>query len=122
MMYGDSSKKVKKQRSWCCAACVGQYNWKDPNRVLILHDRADSIEAKVFGLTRHLSVRESHVCHQIAGPLATRAGTTWWTRRRFAGAEQVENLDCAKEADPGGQPRGGEEWRLEELGEAMKLA
>ena len=39
----------KKQCIWWCAACGGQYNWRDPNRVLVAHDSADFSEAKVFG-------------------------------------------------------------------------
>ena len=38
----------KKLCNWWCAACVGQYNWRDPNRVLVVQDSTDRSEAKVF--------------------------------------------------------------------------
>ena len=44
-------KRKKKQCNWWCAACGGQYDWKDPNRVLVTHDVADPSEAKVFRAT-----------------------------------------------------------------------
>ena len=48
MRHGEGSNKGKRQRSCWCAASGGQYNWKDPNRVLIIQDSADPREAKVF--------------------------------------------------------------------------
>ena len=34
-----------KQCNWWCAACGGQCDWKNPNRVLVIQDNT---EAKVF--------------------------------------------------------------------------
>ena len=39
-----------------CAACGGQYNWRDPNRVLLLQNCADPSEAHVFR-AHHLRAR-----------------------------------------------------------------
>ena len=39
-------RREKREWSWWCVACVDQYHWKHPNRVLIIHDSADSSEAK----------------------------------------------------------------------------
>ena len=42
--HGDSGKKMKKKQcSWWCAACGGQYNWRTPN----LKNGSDPSEAKV---------------------------------------------------------------------------
>ena len=45
--HGDVNKK--KQRKWWCAARVGQYDWRNPNRILVIQDSTDRSEAKVFG-------------------------------------------------------------------------
>ena len=34
-------KRGKKQCNWWCAACGGQYNWRNPNRVLVIQDSKD---------------------------------------------------------------------------------
>ena len=44
---GGSSGHGKKQCSWWCAACGGQY-WRAPNRILVKQDSTDHREAKVF--------------------------------------------------------------------------
>ena len=47
--HGDSSKKNKKKQSnWWCAAFGGQYDWRNPNRVLVMQHSTDRSEAKVF--------------------------------------------------------------------------
>ena len=33
MKHGDSTKSREKQCNWWYATCLGQYNWKDLNRV-----------------------------------------------------------------------------------------
>ena len=43
------SKGTGKKCNWWCTAIGGQYNWRDPNRVLVMRYSADSGEAKVFG-------------------------------------------------------------------------
>ena len=43
-----SSGHVKKQCNWWCAACGGQYNWRHPNRILVIQESTDRREAKVF--------------------------------------------------------------------------
>ena len=44
----DNGSKKKRQCNWWCAAWGGLYNWKDPNRVLVIQDGTDASEAKVF--------------------------------------------------------------------------
>ena len=46
--HGDSSNKGEQLCSWWCAACGGQYNWKDPKGVLVVQDSVNPSEAKVF--------------------------------------------------------------------------
>ena len=46
--YIWSSAHAKKQCNYLCAACGGQYNWKVPNRVLVMQDSTDRREAEVF--------------------------------------------------------------------------
>ena len=46
--HGDGKEKKTKQRNWWCAACGGQYDWRAPNRVLVVPDSAGPREAKVF--------------------------------------------------------------------------
>ena len=43
-----SSGHGKKRCSLWCAACVGQYNWKAPNRALVTQDSTNRRDAKVF--------------------------------------------------------------------------
>ena len=47
-MHGDGNNRKKKQCSWWCAACGGQYDWRAPNRVLVIQDSVDPCEASVF--------------------------------------------------------------------------
>ena len=42
--HGDKKKKKKKKNWWC----GGQYDGRDPNRVLIVQDSMDPSEANVF--------------------------------------------------------------------------
>ena len=61
----------EEQCNWC-AACGGQYNWKDPNRVLLKQDSADPSKANVF---------RAHAPPQGACEnLVLRAETASWTR------------------------------------------
>ena len=46
--YGDGNNRKEKQCSWWCAACGGQYDWRAPNKVLVIQDGVDPREAKVF--------------------------------------------------------------------------
>ena len=59
----------KKQCNWWCAACGGQYNWEDLNRVLVAQDSTDPSEAKVLRAQAPPagSVREPRVCTQVVG-------------------------------------------------------
>ena len=43
----------KKQCIWWCAACGGQYDWKAPNRVLVVQDSRDRRDEKCFERTLH---------------------------------------------------------------------
>ena len=42
MEHGDSAKSREKQCNWWCPACGGQNKWRDPNRVLVIQDTAES--------------------------------------------------------------------------------
>ena len=45
--HGDVNKKMK-QCNWWCAACGGQYDCRNRNRVLVFQDSTDRCEAEVF--------------------------------------------------------------------------
>ena len=45
---GDGNDRTKKQCSWWCAACGDQYDWRAPNRILVMELSANAHEAKVF--------------------------------------------------------------------------
>ena len=44
--HGDGNNRKKKQCIWWCAACGGQYEWRAPNRILVVG--ANASEATVF--------------------------------------------------------------------------
>ena len=46
--HGDGSNREKKHCNWWCAACGGQYEWRAPNRILVVQLAANANEAKVF--------------------------------------------------------------------------
>ena len=47
--HGDGNNGKKKHCNWCCcAACGGQYEWRAPNRVLVVQLGTNINEAKVF--------------------------------------------------------------------------
>ena len=50
--HGDGNNRKKKQCNWWCAACGGQYDWRAPNRFLVIQDSTDPREAKVLSSTR----------------------------------------------------------------------
>ena len=43
-----STRHRKRQCNWWCAACGGQHDWTNPNRVLAVQDSMNPSEAKVF--------------------------------------------------------------------------
>ena len=43
----------QKPCSWWCAACGGQYDWRAPNRILVIQDSTDHREAKVSRAHHH---------------------------------------------------------------------
>ena len=45
--HGDGNNRRKKQCSWCAASC-GQYDWRAPDRTLVIQLGADANRAKVF--------------------------------------------------------------------------
>ena len=63
-MHGTRRRQQQKEEasaSWWCAACGGQYEWRAPNRILVVQFGANANEAKVFkahaaplGLCDHL--------------------------------------------------------------------
>ena len=46
--HGDVNKKKKRQCNWWSAACGGQYDWRNPNRILVIQGGTDRREAQVF--------------------------------------------------------------------------
>ena len=89
--HGDGNRETKKHCFWWCAACGGQYNWRDPNRM--------PMRRGCFLFTPR----------QTADQFAS-----WWrpiggTRlfRGFARAEQAEQNEWAEEVHRGGQASGG---------------
>ena len=45
---GDSYNRKKKHCNWWCAACGDQYEWRAPNRILVVQLGTNANEAKVF--------------------------------------------------------------------------
>ena len=48
MGHGDSNNRKKKHCNWWCAACGGRYEWRAPNRILVVQLGTNAHEAKVF--------------------------------------------------------------------------
>ena len=46
--HGDGNNRKKKHCNWWCAACGGQYEWRAPNRILVVQIGVNANEAKVF--------------------------------------------------------------------------
>ena len=46
--HGDGNNRKKKHCDWWCAACGGQYEWRAPNRILVVQLGVNANEAKVF--------------------------------------------------------------------------
>ena len=46
--HGDSNNRKKKHCNWWCAACGGQYEWRAPDRILVVQFGVNANEAKVF--------------------------------------------------------------------------
>ena len=46
--HGDGNNRKKKHCNWWCAACGGQYEWRAPNRILVVQLGVNANEAKVF--------------------------------------------------------------------------
>ena len=46
--HGDGNNRKKKHCSWWCAASGGQYDWRAPNRILVVQLGANANEAQVF--------------------------------------------------------------------------
>ena len=55
-----STRHGEMQVNWWCAACDTLYNWRNPNRALVLQDSADPSKVKVFrALRRRVHARIS---------------------------------------------------------------
>ena len=46
--HGDDNNRKMKYCNWWCAACGGQYEWRAPNRIVVVQIGANANEAKVF--------------------------------------------------------------------------
>ena len=81
----------EKQCNWWCTACGGQYRWKDPNRVLVVQDSADSTvfraHAPVHGACDNLVCALKFLGESTDGERQPRR----CARRGSAGAEQIED-------------------------------
>ena len=62
-----STRHGEEQCNWWCAACGGQYTWRNPNGVLVLQDSTDRREAKVC---------RAHALPQAIGEPAVGRGMT----------------------------------------------
>ena len=71
-----TDRKKKKHCNWWCAACGGQYEWRAPNRILVVQIGVNANEAKVYNAHATLLVLSDNFdqCAQVACELAER----WW--------------------------------------------
>ena len=46
--HGDGNNRRKNHSSWWCAVCGGKYEWRPPNRMLVVQLGTNTNEAKVF--------------------------------------------------------------------------
>ena len=46
--HGDGKNRKKKHGNWWCAVCGGRYEWRAPNRILVVHFGTNANEAKVL--------------------------------------------------------------------------
>ena len=46
--HGYGNNRKKKHCNWWCGACGGQYEWRAPNRILVVQIGVNANEAKVF--------------------------------------------------------------------------
>ena len=46
--HGDGDNRKKKHCSWLCAVCGGKYEWRAPNRILVVQLGTNANEAQVF--------------------------------------------------------------------------
>ena len=99
MGHGDSRKKGKKQCSRWCAACGGQCNWRNPNRVFGHTGPCGSQRREgVSGAcpATQSRARNKCVCSQVAGDLAGRAEIASWTTI-FEGLQEQSRLTVTNE-------------------------
>ena len=47
-VHGDGNNRKEKHCSWWCAACRGHYEWRAPDRRLVVQISVNANEAKVF--------------------------------------------------------------------------
>ena len=105
----------KKQCNWRCAACGGQYDWRNPHGVLVIQDSTDRREAKVF----RAQAPPNGVCQNLVCTLELLAKPSRWrviararARGKSSRGKQIEDCGGAPKVHHGGQPRGGENGRL----------
>ena len=109
-----STKHGKKQSNLWCAACGGQYDWRDPNKVLVTQDSTDRSEAKVFRVHAPSNgLRENLMCalkllakQQLRGDSIVRVLVEVSRKKRF------KILDELRRVHHGGHSIGGESRRL----------
>ena len=60
-----STSQQKKQCNWWCSACGREYDWRNPDRILVIQDTTDRREAKVF----RAHAPPTGVCENLWGSL-----------------------------------------------------
>ena len=101
-----SAGKKKKQCNLWCAACGGQSNWRNPNRVLIIQDGVGASEAKVFRThapPQGCAVKEDR--HQnITSSVASKKGVEqhWTVEKvaRFIGSLGYREITLTSDTKP----------------------
>ena len=84
--HEDGNNRKKKHRNWWCAACGGQYQWRAPNRILVVQIGVNAKKAKVFKAHE----TRLRLCDNLINALSlprvkwTKAGRIWlneWRRK-----------------------------------------
>ena len=90
--HDDGNNRKKKQRSWWCAACGGQFDWRAPNRILVVQLGTNTNEAKV--------VFRAHAASQLLCDNLINALKLWRISRKMAVARFKALLRvCTREVE-----------------------
>ena len=92
---------------WWCAACGGQFNWRDSNRVWVMQDSADPCDAKVLRAHRAHAPPQVACENLVCAVKAFGEPTDGW-RQPCGHAPRGFSGDELRRVHRGGQPRGSE--------------